>query len=278
MNWTRKALKAQAAAAYRGSWECCLAAGCLMFISSGMLTHIFRTAKLLYGSIRLLFSGGIWARSLLESVKPGIGSLGAVSPDPDTLMPGMLYSMGILMKSISLSYILGILITAVIGRLISLLIRIFVLQPLEVGCKGFFMADTQGPAPLDCILESLSADYFNIVKVQFVRFLYTTLWGMALVIPGVVKGYEYRLVPYLLNENPHMDAEEALGLSKRMMEGEKWKAFLLDLSFLGWYLLGILTFGLVTGLFVCPYHELANAYLYGLIRERYLAGGQERGA
>ena len=64
--------------------------------------------------------------------------------------------------------------------------------------------------------------------------LYTFLWSLLLLIPGIVKAYEYRMVPYLLADYPELSTEEAFRISREMMNGEKMNTFILDLSFIGW--------------------------------------------
>lgn len=96
--------------------------------------------------------------------------------------------------------------------------------------------------------------------------IYLLLWTLLFVIPGIMKSYEYRMVPYILSENPHIDLSDAIKISKEMTSNEKWEIFVLDLSFIGWYLLGALFFGL-GGIFVTPYHEATVAKLYEYYRE-----------
>ena len=81
-------------------------------------------------------------------------------------------------------------------------------------------------------------------------------------IPGIIKSYEYRMIPYILGETPNIPKEEAFALSRAMMTGNKWKAFVLDLSFLGWYILSGLTFGILGIFYVNPYVEQTSAALY----------------
>jgi uncharacterized membrane protein len=97
---------------------------------------------------------------------------------------------------------------------------------------------------------------------MFKRTLFTTLWSLLFVIPGIIKGYEYRMIPYLMAENPDLSSEEAFALSKQMMNGQKWDAFVLDLSFIGWDILAGFTFGILSALYVQPYKNLTNAALY----------------
>ena len=104
---------------------------------------------------------------------------------------------------------------------------------------------------------------------MFLRDLFVALWTLLFIIPGIVKMYAYSLVPYILAENPEMSGTEAIKLSNEMMKGHKWKAFVLDLSFLGWLLLSVLTLGLVGIFFANPYVYATDAELYKAIKADY---------
>ena len=97
--------------------------------------------------------------------------------------------------------------------------------------------------------------------------LFTYLWSLLFVIPGIIKGYEYRMIPYILAENPGIDYREAFAASKQMMDGNKWKAFVLDLSFFGWNFLSIFTCGILAIFYVMPYIYMTNAELYVALKE-----------
>ena len=73
---------------------------------------------------------------------------------------------------------------------------------------------------------------------MFLMDLKTLLWLFLFIVPGVIKAYEYSMIPYLLAENPNLSASEAFSLSKQMTTGQKADLFVLDLSFLGWIILG----------------------------------------
>ena len=88
--------------------------------------------------------------------------------------------------------------------------------------------------------------------------LYTLLWALLLLIPGIIKSYSYAMAPYILKDNPEMGAEEAIVESMKMMKGYKLKLFLLDLSFIGWIILMILTLGIGL-LLLAPYMNTARA-------------------
>ena len=113
--------------------------------------------------------------------------------------------------------------------------------------------------------------YMNIVKIMFFKDLYVFLWSLLFVIPGIMKLYEYRMVPYILGENPEIDKETAFRLSSEMMEGEKFNAFVLDLSFIGWNFLSLLTCGILSIFYVNPYVYLTNAGLYLALRPKAFA-------
>jgi hypothetical protein len=153
----------------------------------------------------------------------------------------------------------------VIGA-VGILLGVFVLLPLEVGGKHFFVSNLRGPGRVQELLWAFDSSYLNIVKVMFLRDLKLLGWTLLFVVPGIVKYYEYRMIPYLLAEDPTLDCDAATAESRRMMDGNKWGAFVLDLSFLGWDLLSGLTLGLVGTFYSNPYHEGANAALFEALR------------
>ncbi len=114
-------------------------------------------------------------------------------------------------------------------------------------------------------LKNLFA-YFSFWKTtaaaRFLQSIYVLLWSLLFIIPGIIKSYEYAMVPYLLADNSDMDKDEILNLSRRMMEGNKWDFFVLELSFIGWILLAVSTFNIVGILYVDPYIEATHAQFY----------------
>lgn len=97
--------------------------------------------------------------------------------------------------------------------------------------------------------------------MQLLRGIYVALWTLLFVIPGIVASYSYAMTPYILLENPGMGANEAIRISKEMMQGNKGRLFCLHLSFIGWYILCVFTLGI--GLFALrPYVEAAQAAFF----------------
>ncbi|MBE5997918.1 MAG: DUF975 family protein [Lachnospiraceae bacterium] len=150
----------------------------------------------------------------------------------------------------------------VVVAVIAFLISAFLLNPLEVGTKRFFVQNLHMPAEVKEIAFGYDHCYKNIVKTMFFRDLYTFLWSLLFIIPGIIKSYEYRMIPYLLSDHPEMTKEEAFARSKEMMRGQKWRAFVLDLSFILWELLSLLTLGILDIFYVGPYRHMTKAALY----------------
>lgn len=157
---------------------------------------------------------------------------------------------------------------------IALALAAFVLNPLHVGCKRWFLKNRTEKPEVGEITHIFSHGYLNTVKVMFCRDIFIFLWTLLFIIPGIVKAYEYRMVPYLLAENPEMDRHEAFERSRKLMNGNKWDTFVLELSFLGWSLLAGITCGILSLLYVAPYMELTNTELYVCLcqgKEKYAA-------
>lgn len=97
--------------------------------------------------------------------------------------------------------------------------------------------------------------------------IFTFLWSLLLIIPGIIKAYSYSMSWFVLADRPDLTANEARKRSMYLMKGHKWRLFCLDFSFIGWYLLSILTLGILS-FWVMPYHLTARAEFYQeLLRE-----------
>ncbi|SRR6056297_1068429 len=156
---------------------------------------------------------------------------------------------------------------------IIVLIRILIGYVIEVGGRRYFIDLTSGSADVGALGYGFrEGRYINILKTMFVRSIYIWLWTLLLIIPGIIKAYAYRMVPYILAENPGMSSARAIQLSNNMTMGEKWDIFVLDLSFIGWYILGSLALG-VGVFFVQPYYDASNAELYMKLRGKAIEEG-----
>ena len=151
--------------------------------------------------------------------------------------------------------------------IVSILLDIFLFNPLLVGCNAFFKDNVSNP-PAD--LGSIGIGFGNYVHnfiTLFLNDLFIALWTLLLIIPGIVKSYSYRMVPYILVDHPELSPTETITLSRKMMDGQKFDAFVLDLSFIGWFILSVLTLGLVGVFWYSPYKYNTNAALYLVLKK-----------
>lgn len=156
----------------------------------------------------------------------------------------------------------GVLLIVVVGSIILLITVGFA---IEVGRSRFFLEGFNGDVSIRKLFSTFnSKEYLPIVKTQFLRGLYNLLWTLLLIVPGIIKSYEYKFVPYILSENPTLSSKEVILRSREITDGHKMDMFVLDLSFLGWYILGALLFG-VGVFFVNPYIEATYARLYDVL-------------
>lgn len=171
------------------------------------------------------------------------------------------------------------MITGLLAGIATVVILIVLVAKVFVGnlLKMVFILNQTAQPGIGTLLDGFrSGHYVNIVLTMFLRDLFTTLWSLLLVVPGIVKHYEYLMVPYIIAENPAMDYKEAFQISKQMMDGEKMEAFIMDLSFLGWYLLSAVTCGLLAIFYVNPYVQASFAEMYTFNKQKAYQEGYIR--
>lgn len=151
-------------------------------------------------------------------------------------------------------------------------VALFVLGVLEVGKNRFFVHNRFGDTRFELLFSGFSNNYWNTFCSMLVTKVFIVLWSFLLVIPGIVKMYEYFFVPYVLADNPYIIGARAREISRILTSGEKFSIFIFQLSFIGWYLLGFLCFGIGI-LFVEPYYKAAEAELYICLRDRAIQSG-----
>lgn len=153
-------------------------------------------------------------------------------------------------------------IVLLIALVISFVWMAFIGNPVMVGANKFFFKSLNQKAEVKELLSAFDGNYKNVATIMFYKTLYEMLWSLLFIVPGIVKKQEYRMIPYLLAENPNLTKEQAFALSKQMMDGQKWDAFVLDLSFIGWEMLSGMTLGILGIFYVNPYVNMTNAALY----------------
>lgn len=177
-------------------------------------------------------------------------------------------------------YLLNLLFgfMAISGALLILFVcsygfRILVGGPMETGLNRYLLEARQDRSDFGNLFYGFrNGRYWNVVKVTAWRELFTFLWSLLLLIPGIVKSYAYSMIPFLLVDNPQMDYRRAMKLSIAMTDGEKFNIFVLQLSFLGWNLLGLLAC-CVGVIFVMPYQFATMAELYAVLRQNAIDKG-----
>ena len=112
--------------------------------------------------------------------------------------------------------------------------------------------------------------YTRVFCALFLVNLFTILWTLLLIIPGIMKAFSYALTPYILLDEPELTARQAITRSCEIMQGRRWKLFCLSLSFIGWGILCILTFGIGI-LWLVPYMNASVAAFYEDARAEYEA-------
>ena len=280
--WTRGELKGKGMAAFKANyWKCVLVALIVSLISGGLSSGSG------YKS-----SGN--ATEMINEFKDrvGSGSQGTSGSGDDFDIDdfsfseekdydsGSSSSNGSMDTTAIVIVMVVVFIVILIAMVIGMAIAAFLLNPIKVGCNRFFVKNLDEPAELGNLSRGFDGNYMNVVKVNFFRDLYLFLWALipiAGVFIAIVKKYEYMMIPYLLADDPDMDKETAFATSKEMMDGNKWNAFVLKLSFIGWHILALFTLGILEIFYVSPYENSTLAALYerlsGGYTDSYIEGG-----
>lgn len=161
---------------------------------------------------------------------------------------------------------------AIILAVLAILLKIFIINPLNISIARMYLESRSYKVKFGRLKYAFNKEYYlNIVKSVIVLDVYKFLWSLTL-IGGIVKSYSYRMVNFIIAENPKIKPLNALTLSRKMMNHYKMNAFLIDLSFLGWNILRISTIGVV-GILVDPYYNFTYVEFYYLLRKDYIEDG-----
>ena len=133
---------------------------------------------------------------------------------------------------------------------------IYLIDMIETGSEG---------KKIELVIEGFKRSFVNSFLAVLLTGIFTFLWSLLFIIPGIIKSLAYAMTPYIIAENPEIDAMKAIDMSQEMMKGHKMELFFLHLSFIGWYILGMITFG-VGMFFILPYVQTAVANFYVELR------------
>ncbi len=155
----------------------------------------------------------------------------------------------------------------VLLSVLEILLVVFLVNPLSVGLYKFFLIMSNRKAALGDVFQVFKEGYGQTVMAMFFMAIFIFLWSLLLIIPGIIKSYSYRMVPFIMAHNPEIGWRRAFQISKTTTQNEKFNIFVLDLSFILWYLLCAVTFG-IAYIFFQPYLSATYAQLYFALRKK----------
>lgn len=160
--------------------------------------------------------------------------------------------------------------------ILSLAFSIFIANPLIVALRRYFIkARKKQSTKINVVLDIFKKEsWIRVAITMLLKDIFTILWFLT-IIGGFIKMYEYAMIPYILGDNPKAKWKETFKLSKQMMKGNKWKLFVLDLSFIGWEILSLFTFGLLNIFYVNPYKVATNVELYEVLKKEVIENKYE---
>lgn len=168
-----------------------------------------------------------------------------------------------------MALVVGLVYSVIIGAAGMTYAGIIILVgPMGVGLASVFLSLARGDGEVR--LERMFTDGFSQqfgrnLLLGFLRGLFTALWSMLFVVPGIVKHYAYSMSFYIAADHPEYTWNQCMDASKRMTAGHKGELFVLDLSFIGWFFVGALCLG-VGSLWVTPYYNASWANYYDALR------------
>lgn len=142
-------------------------------------------------------------------------------------------------------------------------------MPLTFGYALTFLRYMRGTRNDEMVTEPFFVfkDFGRYLGVSLLTNIFIGLWTLLFIVPGIIMSYAYAMTPYIRHDNPELTAMECIQKSKEMMRGYKWKLFLLDLGFIGWILLTIVTLG-IYGLWLGPWMQCSRAKFYEELKAR----------
>ena len=150
-----------------------------------------------------------------------------------------------------------VIISAIIGALFS----IFVTNAITVGVSNYFIKNTDSKPSFGDAFSGFRVKYGRNIGTLLLAGIKTVLWALLFIIPGIIKAYEYAIIPYILADDAEISSKDAFKKAKQMMKGNKWRLFKLEFSFIGWSVLCVLTLGIGV-FFLIPYVNAATAEFY----------------
>ena len=252
--WDRKELKAKGKAAYNANKIACIVAALILMIAGGIGSGSTASPSL---TVKNQLNNN---EQVVESYNNSVSGDDAVSVEVNGQdLDGIKNNVPVAILSTAIMFLI------LIGVTVGLMVLALVLNPLNVGARKFFIQNASNP---ETKVDGLNVgfgfgkNYRDIVFSMLGTQMINLLWTLLLIAPGIYKAYCWRLVPFIIADNPELSGKEARAKSNAMMNGSKWASFVLDLSFIGWKLVGALTFGILNIVFTNPYEAATDTELY----------------
>ena len=139
----------------------------------------------------------------------------------------------------------------------------FLRNPVDAGARNAYRKLLHGDGQVlsNAFNNAFDSKYVHRLLTMLLKEVYTILWALLMIVPGIIKSYSYALVPYLIEDNPELCADDCIKRSRALMKGHKKDLFLLDLSFIGWFILCMITCG-IGFLWLMPYVKTSYAAFY----------------
>ena len=161
------------------------------------------------------------------------------------------------------------LVIMILGIVISVFVYVFIVNVITIGKNRYFIEHhSYDSATYDKLFFVYRVNKTKNVALIMIRMKIQKLLWYLTIVGGIIKHYEYSMIPYILAENPEISPKECFELSKKMTDGYKLKIFKTDLSLIGWYILSGLTLGLSNILYFNPYKECIYAEIYMSLRSK----------
>lgn len=166
-----------------------------------------------------------------------------------------------------LTYIVYSLVVSAASTLVPGIGAIIISGPMLFGLSYVFLKQARDGEDMEIgkLFCGFNADFGGNILLQFLIELFVFLWSLLLIIPGIVMAYAYSMAMYIKVDHPEYDWRQCIKGSKEMMKGHKWKLFVLDLSFIGWFIVCLFTFG-IGFLWLQPYMFAAKTQFYESIK------------
>lgn len=159
-----------------------------------------------------------------------------------------------------------LIVSLAIGALSSVGVGFIIAGPLFVGLIYYFKKlEMKEKTDFNIIFDGFKEPLTSSIVGYIVVLIFTFLWSLLFIIPGIIKSFSYSMTLYIIAENPTMKATEAITRSREMMIGQKFRLFLLQLSFIGWFILGIFTFGLAI-IYIAPVIQASVLEFYNDVK------------